>query len=102
MIAVVQQDGLQMTILPGFSLDREQGVFKGQVAYGDEVLTLCVTKEWMRRSLEAAFETDAEIEQLFNPATWVTQAESSYGEEAPNVYFEEAGELGPDLEMERS
>jgi hypothetical protein len=96
MIAIVQQYGLHITILPGFSLDKEQGVFKGQVLYGDEVLTLCVTKECMRRSLVEAFEKDGDIEQLFNPSTWVTQAEGTYGEKDPEVYFEEADELGPD------
>jgi hypothetical protein len=99
MIAVVKQDGLHITILPGFSLDKEQNVFKGQVLYGDEVLTLCVTKECMRRSLALAFEEDTDIEQLFNPAIWIIQAESAYGEQDPEVYFEEADELGPpDLE----
>jgi hypothetical protein len=98
MIAVVQQNGLQITILPGFSLDSEQGVFKGQVLYGDEVLTLCVTKGCMCRSLVLAFEQDADIEQLFNPASWVIQAESAYGEQDPEVYFEEADELGPEEE----
>jgi hypothetical protein len=48
MIAVIQQNGLQLTIHPGFSLDKEQGVFRGQVLYGDEELMLCVTKERMR------------------------------------------------------
>ena len=96
MITVVKQEGLHITILPGFSLDKEQDVFKGQVLYGDEVLTLCVTKERMRRSLALAFqEGDTDIEQFFNPATWIVHAESAYGEEDPEVYFEEADELGP-------
>jgi hypothetical protein len=98
MIAVVQQNGLQITLLPGFSLDNEQNIFKGQVLYGDEVLTLCVTKECMRRSLALAFEQDTDIEPLFNPASWITQAESAYGEQDPEVYFEEADELGPEEE----
>lgn len=100
MIAVVKQDGLHITILPGFSFDKEANLFKGQVIYGDEILTLCVTKERMRRALTLAFEEeDADIEQLFDPATWIIQAESAYGESDPEVYFEEADELGPpDLE----
>jgi Fe-S cluster assembly ATPase SufC len=101
MIAVVQQNGLQITILPGFSLDSEQGVFKGQVLYGDEVLTLCVTKERVRQSLALAFEQGTDIEQLFNPASWITQAESAYGEQDPEVYFEEADELGPEEEEDK-
>lgn len=99
MIAVIQQTGLQLTILPGFTLDKEQGIFKGQVLYGDEVLTLCITKECMRRSLALAFEQDRDIEQLFNPASWIWQAEHAYGEQEPEVYFEEANELGPDPEI---
>jgi len=102
MIAVIQQDGLQMTLLPGFSLDKEHNVFKGQVLYGDEVLTLCVTKECMRQSLALAFEQNADSERLFNPACWVTQAESAYGGQDPEVSFQEADELGPELEAEVS
>ena len=75
MIAVVKQDGLHITILPGFSFDKEQNVFKGQVLYGDEILTLCITKECMRRSLALAFEEEeTNIERLFDPATWIIQA----------------------------
>jgi hypothetical protein len=65
MIAVIQQNGLHLTIHPGFSLDKELGVFRGQVLYGDEELTLCVTKERMHQALEVAFSTDADIESLF-------------------------------------
>jgi hypothetical protein len=96
MIAIIQQNGLHLTIHPGFSLDKEQGVFRGQVIYGDEELTVCVTKERMRQALEVAFTTDADIEPLFNPTTWIDQAVSSYGLEDPDIYFEEADELGPD------
>ena len=99
MIAIVKQDGLHLTILPGFSLDKGQNVFKGQVLYGDEILTICVKKERMRQALVIAFQEDADVEQIFNPATWIIQAESGYGEQDPEVYFEEADELGPsDLE----
>jgi hypothetical protein len=90
MIAVVQQKGLQLTIGPGFSFDREQGVFKGQVAYGDEVLTVCVTKAWMLRAVEIAFATDTDLETVFDPASWIPQAESLSGESHPTVYFEDS------------
>jgi hypothetical protein len=50
----------------------------------------------MRQALEAAFTTDSDIEPLFHPTTWIDQAVSSYGMDNPDVYFEEADELGPD------
>jgi hypothetical protein len=100
MIAVIQQNGLHLAIHPGFSLDQELGVFWGQVIYGDEELTLCITKERMRQALEVAFTTDSDIEPLFHPTTWIDQAVSSYGMDNPDVYFEEADELGPDFETE--
>lgn len=39
-----------------------------------EEVTVCVTKERMRQALEVAFTTDADIEPLFNPTTWIDQA----------------------------
>ena len=92
MIAVVQQQGLHLTIGAGFSFDRAQGVFKGQVAYGDEVLTVCVTKAWMLRAIEIAFATDADLESVFDPVTWIPQAESNAGESQCTVYFEDSSE----------
>ena len=92
MIAVIHQQGLYCTIGPGFSFDHTQSVFKGQVAYGDEVLTLCVTKTWMLRAIDIAFATETDLETVFDPATWIAQAEQFSGEQHPVVYFEDTSE----------
>lgn len=93
MLASVRQSGLQWTVIPGFTWDGEQRLFRGQVLYGDEILTLCVTKDRMQRSLTSFFEIDADIEQLFDPAQWIEEAEQSHN---PDVYFEEEDDLGPE------
>ena len=86
MLASVQQDGLNMTITPGFTWDSEEQVFKGPVLYGDEILMLCVKKERMQRALTGCFEINGDIEQLFDVSTWISDAEHTHD---LDVYFEE-------------
>lgn len=93
MLASVLHEGLTISVTPGFTWDEDERVFKGEVLYGDELLTLCVTKERMQRSLNAAFEANTNIESLFHPELWVTDAEHPHDRE---VYFEEEGDLGPE------
>jgi hypothetical protein len=93
MLSSVEQDGLKMTVTPGFSWDSEQKVFKGPVLYGDEILVLCVTRERMQRLLNSCLDGDEDIEPLFHPETWITDAEHEHDRE---VFFEEDDELGPD------
>ncbi|HEY7418203.1 MAG TPA: hypothetical protein VH593_23690 [Ktedonobacteraceae bacterium] len=95
MLASVKNEGLNLTITPGFTWDEEQLIFKGEVLYGDEVLTICISKERMQRSINAAFETNTSIEQLFLPEVWIPAAEHPHDHE---VYFEEDDELGPEDE----
>lgn len=85
MLASFQQEGLQVTITPGLTWDSEQRVFKGQVLYGDEILTLCITKERMQNALNTYLNDNADIEPLFHPAAWIPDAER---EHEPAVYFE--------------
>ncbi|MBV9613962.1 MAG: hypothetical protein JO031_00730, partial [Ktedonobacteraceae bacterium] len=75
MLASVLQDGLRMTITPGFTWDNEQRIFKGPVLYGDEILTLCITRERMQRSIVNCLDADEDIESLFDPAQWIPEAE---------------------------
>lgn len=93
MLASVKNEGLNLTITPGFTWDEEQHVFKGEVLYGDEILTICIIKERMQRSINAAFETDTNIERLFLPEIWISAAEHPHDRE---VYFEDDEELGPE------
>jgi hypothetical protein len=94
MLSSVEQIGLKMTITPGFSWDSEQHVFKGPVLYGDEMLVLCVSRERMQRSLNSCLDSNDDIESLFNPATWIEDAEHEHDLE---VFFEEEEEeLDPD------
>ncbi|MBO0789966.1 MAG: hypothetical protein J2P36_03325, partial [Ktedonobacteraceae bacterium] len=91
MLASIRHEGLTIIVRPGFTWDGEQRVFKGEVLYGDELLTLCITGERMQRSLNAAFEVNANIEDLFHPERWVADAEHPHDQE---VYFEEEADLG--------
>jgi hypothetical protein len=93
MLSSVEQDGLKMTVTPGFSWDGEQRVFKGPVLYGDEILVLCVTRERMQRMLNACLDRDSDIESLFHPEAWISEAEQEHDHE---VFFEEEADLGPD------
>jgi hypothetical protein len=93
MLASVLQDGLKMTVTPGFTWDSEARLFRGPVLYGDEILTLCVTRERMQRSLNACLDVDEDIEALFDPAYWIAEAERLH---VPDVYFEDEDELGPE------
>jgi hypothetical protein len=93
MLASVVQDGLKMTVTPGFSWDEEMHVFRGPVLYGDEILTLCVTRERMQRSINSNLDADEDIEALFDPAYWVAEAEHLH---VPDVYFEDEDDLGPE------
>jgi hypothetical protein len=93
MLTSVQQDGLKMTVTPGFTWDNEQGIFRGSVLYGDEILTLCITKERMRRSINSCLDADEDIESLFDPAQWIADAERLH---EPDVYFEDEEDLGPE------
>jgi hypothetical protein len=95
MLASIKHEGLHITITPGFTWDDEQHIFRGEVLYGDEIITLCVTKGRMQRTINAALETNTDIEQLFNPEAWVDAAEHPHDEE---VYFEDDEELGPEAE----
>lgn len=95
MLAYVKQDGLNITITPGFTWDEETSLFKGEVLYGDEVLTICITKDRMQRSINAAFEANSSIESLFLPETWIADAEHPHDRE---VYLENDEELGPEDE----
>ncbi len=97
MLASVQQDGLKMTITPGFTWDNEQRIFKGPVLYGDEILTLCISRERMQRSIVNSLEVDEDIESLFDPAQWIAEAEHVH---EPDVYFEDEGDLGPEVVRE--
>jgi len=92
MLALIKQRGLKMTIIPGFLWDEEQHIFKGSVLYGDETLTLCITRQRMQRRLNECLDANDNIEQLFDPAAWVAYAEYLHD---PEVYFEDEGELGP-------
>jgi hypothetical protein len=93
MLAYVKQDGLTITITPGFTWDEATSRFKGEVLYGDEILTICITKERMQRSLNATFEANSNIESLFLPETWIAAAEHPHDHE---VYLEDDEELGPE------
>ena len=93
MLASVLQDGLKMTVTPGFSWDNEMCVFRGPILYGDEILTLCVTRERMQRSINACLDANEDIEALFDPAYWVAEAERLH---VSDVYFEDEDDLGPD------
>lgn len=95
MLASIKHNGLKMTMTPGLTWDSERSIFKGSVLYGDEVLTLCVAKERMRLAINAAFDTNGDIEPLFDPEEWIVYAEHPHDRE---VYFEEEEELGPDPE----
>jgi hypothetical protein len=97
MLASVQQDGLKMTVTPGFTWDSEQCIFKGPVLYGDEILTLCIRRERMQRSIMSCLDADKDIESLFDPAQWIAEAEHVH---EPDVYFEDEGDLGPELMRE--
>lgn len=92
MLASIKQQGLKMTIIPGFLWDGEHHIFKGTVLYGDETLMLCVTRQRMQRRLNECLDAKENIEQLFDPAGWVVYAEYLHD---PDVYFEDDGELGP-------
>jgi hypothetical protein len=92
MLASIKQHGLTMAIIPGFLWDEEQRIFKGSVLYGDETLTLCVTRQRMQRRLNECLDADSDIEQLFDPANWIMYAEYLHD---PEVYFEDEGEFGP-------
>jgi hypothetical protein len=92
MLASIKQHGLHMTITPGFVWDEEQHIFKGSVLYGDETLTLCVTRARMQDRIHQCLEANENIEPLFDPANWVMYAEYLHD---PAVYFEDEGELGP-------
>jgi hypothetical protein len=92
MLASIKQHGLKMTIIPGFTWDEEQHIFKGSVLYGDEVLTLCVTRQRMQRRINECLEANEDIEQMFDPANWLAYAEYLHD---PDVYLEDEGELGP-------
>jgi hypothetical protein len=92
MLASIKQHGLKMTIIPGFLWDEEQQIFKGSVLYGDETLTLCVTRLRMQRKLNEYLDASDNIEPLFDPANWVVYAEYLHDSD---VYFEDEGELGP-------
>jgi len=94
MLASVQQEGLTMTIVPGFTWDPEQCIFKGPVLYGDEILTLCITRDRMQRAITSNLDANENIEPLFNPAQWIVEAEH---EHEPHVYFEDEGDLGPEI-----
>ncbi|SRR6266487_1102485 len=93
MLASVQQDGLKMTVTPGFTWDNELRIFRGPVLYGDEILTLCVTKERMQLSINSCLDADEDIELLFDPAQWIADAERLH---EPDVYFEDEEDLGPE------
>jgi hypothetical protein len=93
MLSSVEQDGLKMTVMPGFSWDSEQHVFKGPVLYGDEILVLCVTRERMQRTLNTCLDNDNDIEPFFDPAAWITEAEHIHDLE---VFFEEEEDLEPE------
>jgi hypothetical protein len=93
MLASVLQDGLKMTVTPGFSWDKEMHVFRGPILYGDEILSLCVTRERMQRSINGCLDADEDIEALFDPAYWVAEAERLH---VSDVYFEDEDDLGPD------
>lgn len=97
MLASVKQEGLTMTVVPGFTWDPEQCIFKGPVLYGDEILTLCVTRECMQVALVNSLKVNEDIEPLFNPARWIVQAEQ---EHEPDVYFEDEGDLGPEIRLQ--
>lgn len=97
MLASIQQDGLKMTVTPGFTWDSEQHIFKGPVLYGDEILTLCITRERMQRSIMSYLDADEDIESLFDPAQWITEAEHVH---EPDVYFEDEDDLGPEEALE--
>ena len=93
MLASIKQDDLKMTVTPGFTWDNELCIFKGPVLYGDVLISLCVIKERMQRSLNDYLNADMDIEQLFDPEWWVSAAEHPHDQE---VYFEEEEDL--DLE----
>lgn len=93
MLACVKQDGLNITITPGLTWDEETSLFKGEVLYGDEILTICITKDRMQRSINAAFEANGNLESLFLPETWIVAAEHPHDRE---VYLENDEELGPE------
>ncbi|MBV9231508.1 MAG: hypothetical protein JOZ18_19525 [Chloroflexi bacterium] len=93
MLASIKQEGLKMTLTPGFTWDPELRIFKGPILYGDELFSLCVIKERMQRSLNDCLHADMDIEQLFNSEWWVSAAEHPHDQE---VYFEEEEDL--DLE----
>jgi hypothetical protein len=97
MLASVTHEGLIMTVKPGFTWDGDDGVFKGEVLYGDELLTLCVTRDRMQRSLNAMFSANGDIEELFLPERWIAEAEMPHDQE---VFFEEEEELGPEGELD--
>ena len=93
MISSVEQNGLKMTVTPGFSWDSEQRIFKGPVLYGDEILVLCVTRERMQRTLNTCLEGESDIEPFFDPSTWITEAGHAHDLE---VFFENEEDLGPE------
>ncbi len=92
MLASIKQHGLQMTITPGFLWDEGQHVFKGSALYGDETLTICITRTRMQERINHCLDAGEDIEPLFDPANWVAYAEYLHD---PAVYFEDEGELGP-------
>ncbi len=94
MLSSVEQDGLKMTVNPGFSWDDEQHVFKGPVLYGDEILILCVARERMQRTLNSCLDIDSNIESLFDPNTWIVDAEHEHDLE---VFFENDDDLEPEV-----
>jgi hypothetical protein len=93
MLSSVEQEGLKMTVIPGFSWDSEQRLFKGPVIYGDEILVLCVSRERMQRTLNSCLEIDGDIEPLFDPAGWIAEAEHEHDLE---VFFEDDEEVEPE------